>query len=81
MLHKPVVTCTVSRWLVIMLTLTGIDTELFKAHSTRSASTTKALNQRVSLNEIVKRGQWTSESTFRNFITKDMNLNTPSNLV
>ena len=54
-----------------MLGLSGIDTK-FKAHSTRSASTSKALSAGISLTEIVKRGQWKSDSTFRKFYHKDI---------
>ncbi|MEO0683599.1 MAG: tyrosine-type recombinase/integrase [Cyanobacteria bacterium J06649_11] len=70
--HKPVSTSTVSRWLVHFLASAGIDTNMFKAHSTRSASTSKASSVGVSLNEIVKRGQWASDSTFKKFYKKDI---------
>ena len=53
----PVKSCTVSRWLVDMLGMCGIDTKNFKAHSTRAASTSKASSSGVSLIEIVKRGE------------------------
>ena len=69
--HKPVVTSTVSGWLVKTLSLAGIDTTVFKGHSTRSASTTKALSQGVSIEEILKTAQWSSESTFRKFYYKE----------
>ena len=72
---KPVSTSTVSRWLVDMLSLAGIDTQTFKAHSTRSASVSKANTLGVSLTEIIKRGQWTTDSTFRKFYNKDIQNN------
>ena len=41
-LHKLVSPSTVSRRLGQVLAIAGIDTEVFKAHSTRSASSSKA---------------------------------------
>ena len=63
--HNEVQTSTVSGWLVKTLALAGIDTNIFSAHSTRSASTTKAKNQGVSVEDIVKQGQWSSDSMLR----------------
>ena len=40
--HKPVPPSTVSRWLGQVLAMASIDTEVFKAHSTRSESSSKA---------------------------------------
>ena len=70
--YHPVKSCTVSRWLVDMLGLSGIDTKTFKAHSTRAASTSKASSSGISLTEIVKRGKWKSDSTFRKFYHKNI---------
>ena len=36
--HKPVSAATLARWLANYLALTGVDTSIFKPHSTRSAS-------------------------------------------
>ena len=40
--HKPVYSSTIVRWLKILLGKAGIDTEVFKAHSVLSASTSAA---------------------------------------
>ena len=40
--HKPMSLSTVSRWLGQVLAMAGIDTEVLKAHLTRSASSSKA---------------------------------------
>ena len=45
--------------------LAGIDTKLFKAHSTRSASSTKALVSGLSLQEVLDRGNWSGESVLQ----------------
>ena len=40
--HNPIVSCSIARWLRTIMHMSGIDTEKYKAHSTRSASTSKA---------------------------------------
>ena len=68
--YHGVTSSTVSRWIVNMLGLCGIDTKTFKAHSARSASTSKASSIGISLSEIVKRGQWQSDSTFSKILSQ-----------
>ena len=48
----------------------GINTDLFKAHSTRSASSSKASVDGVPLAEILKRGSWPHHSTWQRFYNK-----------
>ena len=50
--------------------LSGINTEVFTGHSTRSASTSKAKASGVSSNDIIKRVYWTQTSTFEKFTKK-----------
>jgi len=50
--HKPVSTRTVSRWLTDVLKLSGIDTDTFTGHSTRSAASSKAKFCGVPIKEI-----------------------------
>ena len=54
--HKPVVSSTISGWLKNILKKAGIDISTFKAHSTRSASTSKADLSGVPIEEILKQG-------------------------
>jgi len=70
--HEPVVTSTISRWMVSVLNESGIDTSTFKAHSVRSASSTKAKVQGLSIKDILKRGHWKRESTFTRFYNKSV---------
>ena len=42
----------------------GIDTEIFKAHSTRVASNSAANKLGMQLQEVLKRGQWSNAGTF-----------------
>ena len=51
---------TVARWLVQLLSMTYIDTEVFKGHSTRSASSSMVEVTGVSLTHIIKQGHWFS---------------------
>lgn len=54
---------TLSRWVKETLGLAGIDTNIFKAHSTRHASTSAALRQGVSIDVIRQTAGWTQQST------------------
>jgi len=40
--HNPVTSCTIARWLKIVMIEAGIDTSIFKAHSVRGAACSKA---------------------------------------
>ena len=60
--RKPVVSSSISGWLKTILMKSGVDTGSSKAHSTRSASTSKADLQGASTEDILKRGSWSSKS-------------------
>lgn len=62
--HKNVQTCTIAGWLKATMAKAGIDTGVFKGHSTRSASTSKAFTQGLSVEEIVRQGNWAKANTF-----------------
>ena len=63
--HQEVVKCTVSGWVKTFLGMAGIDTKLFKAHSTRSASSSKAKVSGLALQDILDRGNWSSSSVWQ----------------
>ncbi len=65
--HRPVKSCSISRWIKSVLQSAGIDTSIFKGHSTRSASTSKARSRGVPLEEVVKMADWSGTSTFKRF--------------
>ena len=50
--HKPVVSSTISGWIKKVLTISGVDVGVFKGHSTRSASTSKAALSGLSVPDI-----------------------------
>jgi hypothetical protein len=68
--HKAATVDTVRRWIVTVLSLAGINTNIFKAHSTRGASSSKANFKKVPLVDIIKAGRWASKSTFAKFYNR-----------
>ena len=64
--YQAVTSSTIGRWIKAVLLRSGIDTQKFSAHSTRSASTSKAAAS-VSADIILKTAGWSDESTFRSF--------------
>ena len=71
--HKAVTAATISRWLKEILFRAGVDTNIFKAHSTRTASTSAAKARGVSTADIMKAADWSRESTFTRFYYKPVN--------
>ena len=65
--HKAVSPHTVSRWIKTTLVDAGIDTSKYRAHSTRSASTSAAKGNSISIATIMKSAGWSQESTFTKF--------------
>ena len=66
-LHKPVTSRTLARWILDALKQSSIDVDKFKAHSIRGASTSKAVNMGVSINDIISIDDWTNIRTFEKF--------------
>ena len=62
--HKPV---TIARWLKTLLGNAVVNTEIFKAHSIRSAITSAA---GITTNDIFKAADWSSEAVFQKFYHK-----------
>ena len=70
--HKAISTSTVSRWIIEVLGLVGINTETLTAHSTRSASSSKAKILGVPTKKIPRRGHWSKAITFEKFYNKEI---------
>ena len=68
--HNPVTSSTIARWLKVMLEEAGIDTTIFKAHSTRGASVSAAAQKGVTTNDILQAADWSTDSVFRRFYYK-----------
>ena len=70
--HHPVCQSTISRWVKTAMKKAGIDTESFKPHSTRAASTSAALRKRVPVETIMAAAWWSAECTFATYYKKDV---------
>ena len=68
--HHAVTSSTIARWLKTTLEQAGIDTAIFKAHSTRGASTSAAALRGVTTSDIILAADWSSDSVFRRFYYK-----------
>ena len=66
--HRKVAESTVSRWLKDVLQLSGININIFKAHSTRSVSNSKAFLKAASIEETMKTTIGLMKVHFRSFI-------------
>lgn len=61
---------TVSSWTKQTLAQAGIDTEYYKAHSTRGATTSKATALGIDINILLKQASWKTEETYGRFYNK-----------
>ena len=68
--HGPVSSNTVARWIKTVMKDSGIDTNIFSAHSTRSATSSQAAKDGWSIESILKTGSWARESTFNRFYNR-----------
>ena len=66
------VSSAISGWIKNVLREAAIDTKLFKGHSTRSASTSKAGLAGLSATDILERGSWTNASTWQRFYNRQV---------
>ena len=64
----------IGRWLKTVLQLAGVNINIFKPHSTRSASTSAALRFSTPVDTILKAAGWAKESTFRKFYNKPVSM-------
>jgi hypothetical protein len=63
--YKAVCSATLARWIKTVLTTCGI--QGYGAHSTRSASTSKAASAGLDVRDILKVADWSRETTFVKF--------------
>ena len=70
--HKAAKKDTISRWIKTVLTLAGIDTKVYGAHSTRSASTSAAVRQGLPTITILQSAGWCSNNTFEKFYNMEL---------
>lgn len=68
--YLPVSKDSISRWIKTVMTEAGIDTDIFKAHSTRAASSSAAKRNNVPIDDILKSAGWSNSKTFETFYDK-----------
>ena len=74
--YKRVSRETLSRWVRTVMTSAGVDTTIFKPHSTRAAATSRAKTASVPIQEILKTAGWLSSRCFDKFCDKPVELST-----
>ena len=70
--HKLISSASISRWIKELLNKAGINTEIFKGHSSRAASSSAARRQGVSTADILDMAGWSRKSTFERFYYKPL---------
>ena len=70
--YKEIARDTVSNWIKDVLCKSGINTNVFRPGSTRSASCSKAMMNGATVDEILRAGGWSSESTFRKWYKRPL---------
>ena len=68
--YNAVTSSTIGRWIKLLLQQVGINIQTFSAHSTRSASVSKAVVSASADAILNKTAGWSSESTFRKYYKK-----------
>lgn len=68
--HKEVSRDTIARWIRTVMCAAGVDTTIFKAHSVRAASVSKAKGNFVPVDDILTKVGWSNVETFRKFYDK-----------
>ncbi|XP_068712558.1 uncharacterized protein [Montipora foliosa] len=63
---------TIRRWIQQMMIKAGIDINVYKPHSVRSAATSKAKAANASLVEIMQTAGWSSAATFAKFYDREI---------
>ena len=75
--HKALSRDTINRWIRIAMQLSGINLDVYKAHSRRAASVSAAHRAQAPVQEIIRKAGWSCPQTFAIFY--DKNLDTSEN--
>ena len=70
---------TISRWIKNTMKKAGVDTNVFKPHSCRSASTSMGKAQGLPIEQVLKYGSWTNVNTFLKHYCKNVITEEPTN--
>ena len=63
--HKAVSRDIISQWIKQFMTVAGIDTSVYKSHTTRAASTSFLVGKHFDINDIIGAAGWFKERTFQ----------------
>jgi len=63
----PVSSDTIARWLKVVLARAGIDTNVYKDHSSRGALTSKAKQNSAQICDIIQKAGWSNAGHFPRF--------------
>ena len=74
--HHRVSRDTISRWIVDVMFLAGVDTKLYRSHSTRAACVSSAVRAKVPVDIILKTAGWSQDSTFAKYYKKPIRSDT-----
>lgn len=72
--HKKVTSSTISTWIKTAMAMAGVDVSVYKPHSIRSATTSKALAVGGNISQILKTAGWSNAGTFAKFYNKKINV-------
>ena len=73
--HKPVTSSSIARWLKETMKDAGVDISIFKSHSVRGATCSKAAGVGVTTRQILEAADWSSEGTFQKFYHRNLDGN------
>lgn len=70
--HEDVCKETIARWIKSFLSLNGVDTKVYSAHSTRGAAASRAFAAGTPCDVILATANWKKASTFHRFYNKKL---------
>ena len=70
--YKAVSRDTISRWIRTVMQMSGINLDVYKAHSTRGASVSAAHRAQVPIQQIFSKAGWSSAQTFAIYYDKNL---------
>lgn len=73
--HKAVSKDTIARWIRTVMSHAGINVNQYGPHSVRAASTSKAWEKGIPIQDILKQAGWSNAGTFQKYYNKQVNRN------
>lgn len=70
--HGAISRSTLSRWVLTSMDEAGINTKVYKSHSTRSASVSKVFHKGLRVPQIIEAAGWRSDNCFAKYYLRDI---------